>query len=67
MGYSHQMALLVIFPQGGASGCFRLTRSHGQGPQSESIRHYITITLDKESLGKHELCSLGVFVRAEIV
>ena len=33
----------------------------GQGPQSESIRHY----LDKEGLEKNYLCSLVVLVRAE--
>ena len=33
----------------------------GQGPQSESIRHY----LDKECLEKNYLCSLVVLVRAE--
>ena len=33
----------------------------GQGPQSESIRHY----LDKECLEKNDLCSLVVLVRAE--
>ena len=34
-----------------------------QGPQSESIRHY----LDKECLEKNYLCSLVVLVRAEFV
>ena len=33
----------------------------GQGPKSESIRHY----LDKECLEKNYLCSLVVLVRAE--
>ena len=33
----------------------------GQGPQSESIRHY----LDKKCLEKNYLCSLVVLVRAE--
>ena len=33
----------------------------GQGPQSESIRHY----LDKKCLEQNYLCSLVVLVRAE--
>ena len=33
----------------------------GQGPQSESIRHY----LDKDCLEKNYLCCLVVLVRAE--
>lgn len=40
---------------------WRKQSANGLLPQLEPIRHYI----DKESLGKHELCSL--FVRAEIV
>ena len=40
---------------------WRKQSANGLLPQSEPIRRYT----DKESLGKHELCSL--FVRAEIV